>query len=67
MSMSKVPSRGEPEFCVISISTSGTELGKAMGSVWPTAHKGAEGDGFGGDTRKDIKGMSGNDIGEVRD
>jgi hypothetical protein len=43
------------------------ELGKAMSSVWPTAHKGAEGDRFRGNAMKDIKGVSRNDIGEVRD
>jgi hypothetical protein len=62
-----MPSRGEPELCGISISTSGSELSKAMGSVWPTAHEGADGDGFGGKVREDIKGVSGYDIGEVRD
>jgi hypothetical protein len=67
MSVSEMPSRGKPELCGISISASGTELGKAMSSVWPTAHKGAEGDGFRGNSRKGIKGVSGNDIGEIRD
>jgi hypothetical protein len=67
MGVSKMPSRGEPELCGISISASGMELGKMMSSVWPTAHKGAEGNGFGGNARKDIKGVSGNNIGEVRD
>jgi len=62
-----MPSRGEPKLCGISVSASGTERGEAMSSVWPTAHKGAEGDGFRGNTRKDIKGVSGNGIGEVRD
>ena len=38
-----------------------------MSSVWPVAHKGAEGNGFRGNARKDIKGVSGNGIGEVRD
>jgi len=38
-----------------------------MSSIWPTAHKGAEGDGFGGNTRKDIKGMSRDNVREVRD
>ena len=62
-----MPSRGEPELCGISISALGMELGKVMSSVWPTAHKGAEGDGFGGNTRKDIKGMSRDNVREVRD
>jgi hypothetical protein len=67
MGVSKMPSRGEPELCGISISASGMELSKAMSSVWPTMHKGTDGDGFGGNAREDIKGVSGNDIGEVRD
>jgi len=62
-----MPSRGEPELCGVSISASGTELSKAMGSVWPMAHKGVDSDGFGGNAREDIKGVSGDDIGEVRD
>jgi hypothetical protein len=43
------------------------ELGKAMSSVWPTAHKGVEGNRFGGNTGKDIKGMSRDNVREVRD
>jgi hypothetical protein len=62
-----MPPRGEPELCGVSISASGTELGKAMSSIWPTAHKGAKGNRFRGNARKDIKGMSGDDVGEVRD
>ena len=58
--------RGKPKLCGVSISTSRPELGKAMSSVWPTAHKGAEGNGFGGNTGKDIKGMSGDNVREVR-
>jgi len=62
-----MPSRGKPELCGVSISASGMELGKAVGSVWPMAHKGAKGNGFGGNAREDIKGMSGNNVGEVGD
>jgi len=62
-----MPSRGRPELCGVSISASGMEVGKAMSSIWPTAHKGAKGNGFRGNTRKDIKGMSSDDVGEVRD
>ena len=43
------------------------ELGRAVRSVWPRAHKGAKGNGFRGNTGKDIKGMGGDNIGEVRD
>ena len=38
-----------------------------MSSIWPAAHKGAEGNGFRGNVRKDVKGVSGNGIREVRD
>jgi len=62
-----MPSRGEPELCGVSISAPGMELGKVMSSIWPTVHKGAEGKGFRGNARKDIKGMSRDNVGEVRD
>jgi len=59
--------RSEPEFCVIAISTSGAELGEAMSSIQPRAHKGANGYGFRGNAREDVKGVSRNNIGEVGD
>ena len=65
--MSKVPSRGEPELCVISVSALGAELSEAMSSVQPGAHKGAKSNGFRGNTRKDVKRMSGDNVREVRD
>jgi hypothetical protein len=46
---------------------SGAEVGKAMSSVWPAAHKGAKGNGFRGNARKDIKWVSRDYVGEVRD
>jgi len=67
MCVSKVPSRGKPELCGVSISASRMELGKVMSSVWPTAHKGTDGDGFRGNSGEDIKGMSGDDVRKVRD
>jgi hypothetical protein len=67
MSMSEVASRSEEEFCVLPVSALGMELGEAMGSIWPTAHEGAKGYGFGGNAREDIKGVSGDNVGEVRD
>jgi hypothetical protein len=67
MGVSKMPSRGEEEFCIVTVSSSGDELGKAMGSIWPTVHEGADSNRFGGDAREDIKGMSGNNVREVRD
>jgi hypothetical protein len=67
MGMSEMASGSEEEFCVIPVNASGMELGKAMGSIWPTAHEGAKGNGFGGNAREDIKGVSGDNVGEVRD
>jgi len=65
--MSKVAPRSKPEFCGVSISMSRAELSKAMSSVRPGAHERAKGNRFGGNTGKDIKGMSGDDVREVRD
>jgi hypothetical protein len=67
MGMSKMPARGEKELCVVSVSSSGNELGKAMGGIQPAAHEGANSNRFGGNAREDIKGMSRNDVREVRD
>jgi len=65
--MSKVPSRGGPKLCGVSISASGTELSEAVSSVWPAVHKGTKSKGFRGNAGQDVKGVSGNDIREVRD
>jgi len=65
--MSEVAVRGEEELCVVSVSASRVELSKVVGSIWPMAHEGAKGDGFGGNVGKDIKGVSGDNVGEVRD
>jgi hypothetical protein len=67
MCVSEVPSRGKPELCGVSVSASRTELGKTMSSVRPAMHQGADGNGFRGNTGKDIKGMGRDDIREVRD
>jgi hypothetical protein len=67
MGVSKMPSRGEKEFCVVSVSSSGDKLSKAMSSIWPMAHEGADSNRFGGDVREDIKGVGGNYVREVRD
>jgi hypothetical protein len=67
MGMSKVASRGKPELCRVSISAIGPELSKVMSSIQPAAHKGANGNGFRGNTGEDIKGMSGDNVREVRD
>jgi hypothetical protein len=65
--VSKVTPRGKPQLCGVSVSASRAELSKAVGSVWPSAHKGANSNGFGGNAGKNIKGMSGDDVREVRD
>jgi hypothetical protein len=44
-----------------------TELSKAVSSVWPRAHKGTKGNGFGGNAGEDIKRMSRDNVREVRD
>ena len=67
MGVSKMPSRGKKEFCIVTVSSSGGELGKAMSSVWPTVHEGAKCNRFRGNTGEDIKGVSGNNVWEVRD
>jgi hypothetical protein len=67
MGMSKVALRGKPELCRVSISAIGLELSKAVSSIWPAVHKGANGNGFRGNTGEDIKGMSRDDVREVRD
>jgi hypothetical protein len=59
--------RGKPKLCGVSISASRVELSKAVGSVRPGAHKGAESDRFGGNVKEDIKGMSGDNVRKVRD
>ena len=38
-----------------------------MSSIQPRAHKRVKGNRFGGNTGENVKGMSGNNIGEVRD
>jgi len=65
--MSEVALRGKPKLCRVSVSVSRAELSKAVGSVQPRAHKRAEGNGFRGNAGKDIKGVSGDNVGEVRD
>jgi hypothetical protein len=67
MGVSKMAPRGEEEFHIVSIGASRMELCEAMGSIWPGAHEGAKGNGFGGNAREDIKGMSGDNVREVRD
>jgi hypothetical protein len=67
MGMSEVAPRGKPEFCGVSVSVSRTELSKAVSSVWPAAHEGTKGNRFRGNTGEDVKGMSRDDVREVRD
>jgi hypothetical protein len=67
MGVSKMPSRGKPELCVVSIRVPGVELGEAVSSVWPRAHEGSKSKRFGCNAGKNIKGMGGDNIREVGD
>jgi hypothetical protein len=67
MSVSEMAPGGKEELCVVTVSASRTELSKAVGSIWPTAHEGAKGYRFGGNAGEDIKGMGGDDVREVGD
>jgi hypothetical protein len=67
MSVSKVASRSEPKLCGVSISMSRVKLSEAMGRIRPGAYKGAKGNGFGGNAGENVKRVSRNSIGKVRD
>ena len=67
MGVSKMALRGKPKLCRVSVSAVRVELSKAVGSVWPGAHKGVKGKGFRGNAGKDIEQVSGNYVREVRD
>jgi hypothetical protein len=67
MSMSKVALRSEPKLCGISISMLRAEFSEAVSSIWLRVHKRAKSNRFRANTGKDIKGMSGDDVREVRD
>ena len=65
--MSEVALRGKPKLCGVSVSASRAKLSKAVSSIWPRAHKRAKGSGFRGNAGENIKRVSRNGIGEVRD
>jgi len=65
--MSEVASRGKPKLCGVSISASRVELSKAVSSVQPGVHKRMKGNRFRSNVGKVIKGMSGDNVREVRD
>jgi len=65
--MSEVAPRGKPKLCRVSISVSRAELSKVVSSIQPRAHKRTKGNGFRGNAGKVIKGMSRNNVREVRD
>jgi hypothetical protein len=67
MGVSKVTLQSKPELCKVPVSTLGAELSKVVSSIWPGAHKGAKCNGFRGNMGKDIKRVSRNNVGEVRD
>ena len=62
-----MPSRGKPKLCGVSISASGAEVSKAVSSIGPGAYKGAKGNRFRGNAGENVKRVSRNGIGEVRD
>ena len=65
--MSEVAPWGKPKLCEVSVSALRAELSKVVGSIRPGAHKGAKGNGFRGNVGKDVKGVSGDNVREVRD
>jgi hypothetical protein len=65
--VSEVASRSKPKLYGVSISASRVELSKAVSSVWPVMHERSKGNGFRGNAGEDIKGMSRDNVGEVRD
>ena len=65
--MSKVGPRGNLEPCRVSVSASGTELSKVVRGIGPGMHEQTHSYGFRSNAGKDIKGMSRDDIREVRD
>ena len=65
--MGEMAMRGDPEFGRIAVSMPGVELGKAVSSIQPRAHKRAKGNGFGGNTGENVKRVSRNNIREVGD
>jgi hypothetical protein len=58
MSVSKMGPRGNPKCGRIVINMSGVELGKAVSNIGLRTHKGAKGEGFGGNTGENIKRVS---------
>ena len=60
-------SRGNIELEKVPVSMSGIELGETVSTIGPRAHKGAKGEGFRGNMGENVKGMSRNGIGKVRD
>ena len=50
--------RGNPKCGRIVINMSGVELGKAVSNIGLRTHKGAKGEGFGGNTGENIKRVS---------
>ena len=66
VSMSYMGSSCEAKLPIISICSIGMEDGKVMCIVGPRSHKASKADRFRGKTWKIIKGMSGDNVGELR-
>jgi hypothetical protein len=56
----------EAELPIISIGSVQTKVGEAVTTVRPRSHKALQAEGFWGDAWKDVKRVSGNYIGELR-
>ena len=65
--MSKMALGSEPELCGISISSLRAKLSKAMRGIGPRTHKGMHSHRFRSNMGKNVKGMGGDNIREVRD
>jgi hypothetical protein len=67
MRVSEMTVRGNPKLSKVTITTSGNKLSEVVGSMGPGAHKRAKGNGFRGNAGENVKRVSRNGIGEVRD
>jgi hypothetical protein len=65
--VSKMALGSEPELCGISISLSGAKLSKVMRGIGPGMHKGTHSHRFRSDVGENIKGMSRDNVREIRD
>jgi hypothetical protein len=67
MGVSLVGPGCKPELSRVPISMIGVEFSEAVRGIRPRAHQGTKPKRLRGKVRKDIKGVSGNSVGEVQD